>query len=118
MGFKRVIPKVGVAALTLGGGAAAFGCSSDDATGSQDPVESFCNKLAECGDIDDTTAAFNECVEGRESYIADEASYYGEECERAIRQALACVGGLSCHDLLTYSDDFEECFEDVYQECN
>jgi hypothetical protein len=92
MQMKRVIPKVGAAALTLGGGAvAAAGCSSGDA------VSAFCNKLADCYGYG--RAYVDRCIRENDRRWAEYASYYGPACERSIRRALRCASRLTCREI-------------------
>jgi hypothetical protein len=89
MQMKRVIPKVGAAALTLGGGVAAAGCSSD-------AVNAYCNHIADCYGYG--SAYVRNCRDYHDDLLYA-ASYYSSRCERSIRRLLRCETSLSCRQL-------------------
>jgi hypothetical protein len=107
--YKRTIPKVTMAALTLGGaGVAVMGC------GKGDPVRAYCQKIAECDGY--SSRYVDRCVEDWNYYL----SYYGPRCERAIRRALSCLSKLTCRQLDSGSAIYSNCGDeiiDAYYEC-
>jgi hypothetical protein len=107
--YKRTIPKVTMAALTLGSaGAAVMGC------GKSDPVRAFCQKIADCENYG--SRYVDRCVDD----LNHELSYYGPRCERAIRSVLSCMSGLTCRQLDSSTAIYENCGDEIldwYYEC-
>jgi hypothetical protein len=96
MQMKRVIPKVGAAALTLGGGVAAAGC------GSGDPVAAYCNTIADCYGYG--RAYVDRCIRDYDYLLEEYAYYYGRACERSIRRLMRCEASLTCYDFIYFPD--------------
>ncbi|MFW5877255.1 MAG: hypothetical protein ACOCXM_11005 [Myxococcota bacterium] len=115
MTIKRSIPKVAAAALTLGGGAAASGCSSDSSTVALTDVEAFCDLQTSC--YGETNAYFNRCVD---RYYDNVLYYYDAGCRSIIRDMLGCLGDyLYCSELSV--NDFSVCgqeVDDAYYDCD
>lgn len=111
--FKRRIPKVAVAAFTMGGTAAATGC------GDSDPVEKACKTFVRCAEINYgyTYYDVDECIADYDSYL----SYIDDaDCEHAARRLLGCLGGLSCSQLYNDAEDvlcaseYDQFYDDCY----
>jgi hypothetical protein len=98
--FKRRIPRVAVATMSLGGAVGA-GCAQshhEGEAGGRSTTEAFCTHLFDCyadyGYVYDQEYVA-ECAAAYDRVL----SYYSGACERAIRRLFECYNDLSCHEL-------------------
>ncbi|MFW6051994.1 MAG: hypothetical protein ACODAU_12530 [Myxococcota bacterium] len=106
--YKRVIPNVTTAALTLGGGAGLVGCGGGDG-----PVESYCKTAADCYGYG--SDGVDDCIEYYQNFL----SYYDAACRSSIRSVLGCMSRLSCEDL--EYDSYDACYDEyveAYDTCD
>ncbi|MFW6051996.1 MAG: hypothetical protein ACODAU_12540 [Myxococcota bacterium] len=107
MSPRRAIPRVAVAALTLGG---ASGCGGDDVP-LEERARAFCDELDQCGLIDDADTC------AADYYFAP--AYVTEACKGEMNALFRCLlNRFECGDEVYVPYECGDEAYDAYVECD